>query len=134
MARRREMENRLAGLERALAAAAGAPGWVDAVCERLAELSQALVHHMLAVEAPDGILAEIVETAPRLANSVQVMRDDHGRLAARIEKLMTEAATAPVAEFRVDATDLVHEMMLHRQRGSDLVYEAFTRDIGGIDS
>jgi hypothetical protein len=100
----------------------------------LAELSQALVHHMLAVEAPDGILAEIVETAPRLANSVQVMRDDHGRLAARIEKLMTEAATAPVAEFRVDATDLVHEMMLHRQRGSDLVYEAFTRDIGGIDS
>lgn len=133
-ARRREMEDRLAELERAVAAASGATGWSDTVRHKLGDLHQALAHHILAVEAPDGLLADIVETAPRLANAVQAMRDAHGTLAARIQTLIDDSASVPAVELREDVVDLFHQMMLHRQRGSDLVYEAFTRDIGGLDS
>lgn len=132
--RRREMEDRLAELERAAAAAAEAPGWAATVAERLEALEEALTHHIAAVEAPDGLLADIVETAPRLSNLVQMMRDDHGRLVARVESLIEEAERLPAATLREAVTELLHDMTLHRQRGSDLVYEAFSRDIGGLDS
>jgi hypothetical protein len=134
LARRRDMEERLVALERALAAATAASGWSEAVREKLVELNDALIRHVVAVEATDGLLDEIVSTAPRLANSVQLMRDDHGRLAARIERLINEARILSPDGLRDDAVGLLHEMMLHRQRGSDLVYEAFSRDIGGLDS
>jgi hypothetical protein len=134
LARRREMQERLSALESAAAAATGSSDWPVNVGRALTGLHQALAHHILAVESSDGLLADIVSTAPRLANSVQSMRDDHGRLAAHIERLLREVETTEPGEVRADVTELLHEMMLHRQRGSDLVYEAFARDIGGIDS
>jgi len=134
LTRRREMEERLTALDRAAASAPAAPDWAAEVSRCLIALHQALAHHVLAVEASDGLLSEIVQTAPRLSNAVQGMRDDHGRLVASIERLLIEVGESPAAVVREAVTELLHAMMLHRQRGSDLVYEAFARDIGGLDS
>ncbi|WP_422771495.1 hypothetical protein ACN28C_33630 [Plantactinospora sp. WMMC1484] len=36
-----------------------------------------------------------------------------------------------VLEETISATDLLRELFRHRQRGADLVYEAYQPDIGG---
>jgi hypothetical protein len=130
-ARRLVMEDRLARLERAVAAASGAPGWSDTVSERLGALSDALAAHVAAVEAPDGLLAEIVEAAPRLAGCVQRMRTDHGRLTEHLRDLIELAPSGDPDTIREHVIELMRQMVLHRHRGSDLVYEAFATDIGG---
>lgn len=130
-ARREEMEERIAALERALAAATGASGWASSVQFRLVDLRGALAAHVVAVEAPDGLLAEIVDGAPRLANAVQRMKDDHAALAEEIDSLVESALTVEPATLRERGLELMRDMVLHRHRGSDLVYEAFARDIGG---
>ena len=38
-----------------------------------------------------------------------------------------------VPEVRVRATSLIARLARHRQRGADLIYEAFDTDIGGGD-
>ncbi len=126
-----EMEERLAELEKALAAATAAPGWATSVQFRLRELRGSLASHVREVEAPDGLLAEIVDAEPRLAAGVDRMKADHRRIAAELDTLIQIAVSSDSGTLRERVFDLMREMVLHRQHGSDLVYEAFSRDIGG---
>jgi len=130
-ARRVAMEQRLAELERAVAAASGAPGWAETVLDRLEALNDALVSHVEAVEAPDGLLSEIVETAPRLAGAAERMRSDHARLTKHLRELIVLTSAGDPETVRERVVELLRELMLHRHHGSDLVYEAYATDIGG---
>lgn len=40
-------------------------------------------------------------------------------------------ARADLAAHRDEITTLIHRLVKHRQRGSDLIYEAYEVDIGG---
>lgn len=133
-ARRQEMEQRLAGLERALAAPSAAPGWAATVRDSLLSLHQSLAHHVVAVEAPDGLLPQIIDAAPRLANAVKRLEADHRRLSEAISTLVEDTSEGEPDAVRELAVELLRDMALHRQRGSDLVYEAYSTDIGGYGS
>jgi hypothetical protein len=137
--RRRGVRAALGELERAIAAPTTGreAAWVARVADQLTQVHTAFGHHIAVTEEPDGLFDEIVADAPRLANQVQQLRNDHLRIAAAIDGARL-FATGPAAEGHVSelseaAVDLLARLTRHRHLGATLVYEAYTVDIDAAD-
>ena len=78
--------------------------------------------------------AQILDDAPRLESAVEIIRQEHGVLCEEIDQALDmvdpkhETDPEAMREIVLDVTKLLYR---HRQRGSDLVYEAYDVDIGG---
>jgi hypothetical protein len=113
--------------------------WTRAVADSLDDLAAVFDRHVVAAEAPGAFLDQVVDDAPRLHHGAQQIRDDHGRLEAEIRELREHAGTvladdgADAAEIRTAALRLLGGLAEHRQRGADLLYEAYQVDIGPGD-
>ena len=136
--RRAELRDSMSALESALAAPA--PGrltrWTERVRAALMELSADFREHVAIAEAPDGINTRAMRSQPRLAKAVQRLNNEHVELAALINQLLDELDTpddTPAEQLRDGLTRLLGRLVRHRQRGSDLLYEAWAVDIGGED-
>ena len=142
-----EVRRRRAGLQAAmgrLEAALAAPGaahdgWSTRVGVALAGLGETWSHHVAHTEAPGAFLDEITTEAPRLSGPVAGMRREHAEVSGAIERLARRVGVGPDSEsekswidaVRADATALLGDLARHRQRGADLVYQAFDVDLGG---
>ena len=86
-------------------------------------------------EAPGGLYQEILENAPRLANRVTRFRREHAEITEGIRRGLAECAGATTPEATTALRDrsvrLFADLVRHRKRGLDLVYEAYHVDIGG---
>lgn len=138
---RLSLRRAIAGLEEALAASHnpdgsgvqdGLPTRLLPALERLQEVFAA---HVEVTEAPGGLYQEILENAPRLANRVTRFRREHADITDGIRRSLAECAGAadPAAEqaLRDHSVRLFADLVRHRKRGLDLVYEAYHVDIGG---
>jgi hypothetical protein len=137
--RRADLYQAILALEQAAArpAAAREELWVAGVLEALAHLEREVVEHIEVTERPGGLYAEIIDTAPRLGHSVQRLRDEHPQMLEAATALSVRLTTDPpgdagsVDEARDEIQRVLGRLVKHRQRGADLVWEAYTRDIGG---
>jgi hypothetical protein len=135
--RREELHGSIVDVEHALAAPASGreEAWGVQVRQALAELVTDFAEHVRTTEGPDGLHQVIVSTEPRLANAVQKLTDDHQHIAADLAEVSTLARVPRTAEdvdlVRTKTTRLLAILIRHRQRGADLVYEAFETDLGG---
>jgi hypothetical protein len=141
--RRAELRGSMSLLERALAAPAtgNAAAWARQVHGGLQALSDDLALHVELTEGPDGLYAELLETAPRLAEAVARLTEEHAVIADLLDQALASStddvagSSGPdmehVASLRDLGTTLLGRLVRHRQRGSDLVYEAYEFDIGG---
>jgi hypothetical protein len=137
--RRAELRESMGLLEDALAAPAGgrAERWGDRVHDALVDVADDFIDHVVVTEGPDGLHQSILAGALRLANAVTALAGEHSTITAEIGELV-EATEPPLAEDRVNevrerATGLLGHLARHRQRGADLIYEAYQTDIGGGD-
>lgn len=131
--RRADLLRAIHGFERAVASPAAAPAWRERVGQQLAALREQLTEHIVVTEGSDGLYAELLQHAPRLTRQVTGLTGDHGVLRRRVEalnRLVRDPGTG-VDDLRGCATELLGELARHRQRGADLVYEAYATDIGG---
>jgi hypothetical protein len=128
---RAELLEIMHGTERALAGPGAEPGWLPAVTDRLAALRSAFAEHMQVTEGPDGLYAELLEHAPRLAYQIRTLVREHATLALRIDAACSRVVGAGPEDMRCRVGDLLRDLSRHRQRGADLVYEAYATDIGG---
>ncbi|MEE6257299.1 hypothetical protein [Plantactinospora sonchi] len=120
-------------LEAAVAAPVRDPGWRRRLGNRLTGLRTAFAEHMDVTEGTDGLYAELLDHAPRLARGVHLLIREHAAVVATLAVLqhrvgLPETSTVQVRSW---ATDLLRELSRHRQHGADLVYEAYQTDIGG---
>lgn len=129
--RRRELGGAMAELEPAVAAPMADPRWRGNVADALDVVADAFRVHCEEVERPDGMFEEVLTEAPRLDRDVDWFRADHERLYARIDEMIAAVDVAEPQDLRDGLTDLLAELVRHRQRGADLVYEAYSVDIGG---
>ncbi|HJW36020.1 MAG TPA: hypothetical protein VJ769_05245 [Actinomycetes bacterium] len=114
-------------------------GGHDSLPARLApaleRLQEVFAVHVEVTEAPGGLYHEILENAPRLANRVTRFRREHAEITDGIGRGIAESstATAPdaVQALRDHSVRLFADLVRHRKRGLDLVYEAYHVDIGG---
>jgi hypothetical protein len=137
--RRRGVRQASFELEGALARPAGQDpkGWFADAADRLQSLGEAFQIHATQSEGPDGLLGEIIEQAPRLANSVQRIKQEHQDILEQISDLEATASrhddVERIAGLRERSLRLLQVIAIHRQRGADLIYEAFSGDIEGSD-
>ena len=137
--RRAELREAMGGVERALASAAiGRPErWADAVHDAIAELSEDFRAHIEVTEAVPGLHSDIVAASPRLTHAVARLAAEHPQIADGIKRLVLRlrdpVTDADIDELRNEANTLLGNLVRHRQRGADLIYEAFEYDIGAGD-
>jgi hypothetical protein len=135
VARRHRVEllDTIHAFERAIAVPSADPDWRHHVVGRLNRLRQAFAEHIAVTEGQDGLYAELLTAAPRLARAVGVLEREHAMVVRTLDTFgqrLNEPAIE-VERFRGWASDLLRELSRHRQRGADLVYEAYATDIGG---
>ena len=138
---RLSLRRAIAELEDALAATDDPDGLggQDSLGARLApaleHLREVFAVHVEVTEAPGGLYQEILENAPRLANRVTRFRREHAEITEGIRRGLAECATATTPEATAALRDrsvrLFADLVRHRKRGLDLVYEAYHVDIGG---
>ncbi|HKS98584.1 MAG TPA: hypothetical protein VJT31_03560 [Rugosimonospora sp.] len=128
---RAELLDTMYALQRVLAVPATQPDWATVVGVRLRALQSAFAEHVQLTEGSDGLYAELLEHAPRLAYRVGRLVRDHDALASNIEALCSRTGSAAPDELRGRSANLLRELFRHRQRGADLVYDAYSTDIGG---
>jgi hypothetical protein len=139
--RRAGLKAALSGLELALAAPfANRADWVTHVREALDLVHEVWDRHILETEAPGAFLDDLVTESPRLATPASRLRREHSDILATIVAGQERLAAPPAEddgyvawaeEMRVELTALLAALARHRQRGADLVYEAYAVDLGG---
>ncbi len=130
--RRVELKNAVSAVETAAASPAASPGWSEALLKELDDLRLAFDQHCEEVEGVDGLLAEVIDVAPRLANKVKRVEAEHPPLIEHIARTIDAVkASDDAEESRAAALDVLAAIARHRQLGADLVYEAYSVDIGG---
>jgi hypothetical protein len=137
--RRADLRDSISALEDALAAPApGRPSaWAERVHVALVELSADFREHIDITESPTGLYRGLLTTAPRLSNAVARLTREHSEIADLVNDLLARGS----GRDGTDGTDvdpvrdlgmaLLGKLVRHRQRGSDLVYEAYAVDVGG---
>jgi hypothetical protein len=137
--RRAELRETLNLLEAALAAPATgrAVVWGEAAHAALVMLADDFAAHVEVTEGPGGLHQSIVGAEPRLAYAVDGLTAEHGQISAEIAALVADSeppvTPGDVGDLRERGTALLTSMIRHRQRGADLIYEAYETDIGGRD-
>jgi hypothetical protein len=136
--RRAELRASMGELERALASPIGtgrAVAWTARLRTALHELYDDFAEHVAITEGPQGLYSELSHASPRLAHRIERLTEEHGRIALQLEQLLTWAdvndVNPDIPQARRAGTDLLVALMHHRQRGADLLFEAYEVDIGG---
>jgi len=135
--RRAELRDAIGRLESALAAPS--PGrivqWRQQVRTRLDQLGADFDEHIAVTEGPDGVYDDVVSSAPRLARAVEQLRHDHESILKQLDHCTSLVGSVAddddIQDLRDSATDLMFRLVRHRQRGSDLMWDAYASDIGG---
>lgn len=138
-AHRRGVRRASLDLEEAIARPAGQDGgkWSIETTARCQALIEAFRNHVEESEGPEGLLPEIVATAPRLAHAVDQVKLEHQSLLVEMDRLHAAAGsggTVDVEVVRRETLSLLQALAAHRQRGSDLIYEAYLVDVEGGES
>ena len=139
--RRADLRDALVDVEQAISrpAVGREPEWTKGVVLRLEGLAHAIEEHVEITERPEGLYDEISTKAPHLATKIDRLREEHPVLRERTQALLTKLQTTaigpewPSDEARDDLQRLLGQIVRHRQLGSDLVWEAYNLDIGGIE-
>ncbi|MGI8876298.1 MAG: hemerythrin domain-containing protein [Egibacteraceae bacterium] len=138
--RRSDLHGVLVELESALAAPASGrvTAWSLRVHEALVELGAAFERHIAVTEGPDGLFESVTSHAPRLAGTIDEFTRQHRQIRQSVGDALDAVhraadAAEPFSTSREAVLDLIEQLMRHRQRGADLVYEAYAVAIGGGD-
>jgi hypothetical protein len=137
--RRAELRESINALEQALASpAVGRPLiWGERVRSVLAEVADDFREHIEVTEGPAGLHHAILDGDLRLANAVDALAVEHQQISAELAELVAETEPPVTAEDATDvrerATRMLGHIIRHRQRGADLIFEAYDTDIGGGD-
>lgn len=139
--RRADLHEALVEVEVAISSAAVGreAEWTKAVLLKLQDLGHALDEHIEATERPGGLYDEIRMRTPHLATKVDRMREEHPVLRDGTNELLARlkdegiGGSWPLDGARDDLQRLLGQIVRHRQLGSDLVWEAYNLDVGGLE-
>ena len=135
--RRAELLESMRAVEQALSAPA--PGreqrWAERVHASLVDLAADFGEHINLTEGPDGLYRELLKNAPRLSGAVARLIRAHAVINDEVDKLLAVVTEPGIDEYvdrvRELGTALLARLLRHRQKGSDLIYEAYEAEIGG---
>ncbi len=93
-----------------------------------------LHQHIQEADAADGLLAEIIETAPWFAPRAEALRAEHDDLLDRTRELIERAsAGGEIETLLADARTLSARISDHRHTGTSLLMDAYMLDVPAGD-
>ena len=135
---RAELRESISALEQTLAAPAskGSDAWCERVHAALVELSADLREHVDITVGTDGLYSGVVASTPRLSHTVARLSQEQAQTVRFLEfflNCLDRPGVEGIAPERVRqlGTVLLGRLIRLRQRGADLIYEAYETDIGG---
>ncbi|HEY7761425.1 MAG TPA: hypothetical protein VIC52_00330 [Actinomycetota bacterium] len=140
--RRATLHEALVDLEIAISspAAGRIDEWTARVTKEVTGVRDAFDQHVLVTEKPGGLYEEILMRAPRLDGTLKRLRDEHPDISSDIEGMLDRLAHTAIGgpewaleDARDDLQRFIGRIIRHRQRGADLVWEAYNVDIGGTE-
>lgn len=140
--RRATLHDALVHLEIAISspAAGRIPEWTALVTKEVIGVRDAFDQHVMVTEKPGGLYEEIITRAPRLDGTVRRLKQEHPEIAEKVAQMVErlEKATIggpewPLDDARDDLQRFIGTVIRHRQKGADLVWEAYNVDIGGTE-
>ena len=139
--RRIKLRDELYDVEQAISRPA--PGrlesWTGNVVTQLQALREAMDEHVYVTEEPEGLYDEVLDLSPRLAGKVRRLREEHPQILEQTDEMIGRLRSGavgedwPLEDARDEIQRLLGRIVRHRQRGADLVWEAYNLDIGGMD-
>jgi hypothetical protein len=137
--RRAPLREAASDLELAISAPVGTGTiWRDRVRETLARVQVALKQHIQDTEGPAGLYGQLQNDAPRLSNLVKLLTAEHTTMKGDINEVLATLDDLPdeldddcCSDTRETAMLLLGRISRHRQKGADLVWRAYSVDIGG---
>jgi hypothetical protein len=119
-------------MEHAIQTPVGDPAWGTAMSRAVAQLKAAFAEHVEETEGPSGYYAEVLDDAPHVAPYLNDLVGHHRSVWTALDELQgrLEEPNSPEA-VRWHADRLIREVWQHRQKGADLLYEAYETDLGG---
>ncbi len=137
--RREALYQAAVGLEDALTTPVGdGPKWRLRVAMAVDHAAARIEEHARQTESSGGFLDSVLGEAPRLQRRIDQLKVDHERLEKEVDALRMAVSLVgddEVADeapnIRNRAIELLGQLTRHRQRGADLIYEAYQVDIGG---
>ena len=131
-ARRATLKSALSAVEVAAASPAAQAEWRPELAAALNVLREAFDDHVRDVEDPGGLLDVLREEAPHLSGQVGVVQGEHPALEKQIDDVVAMVDDAAPEEIRDAVLQTLLALARHRQNGADLVYKAYSVDIGGV--
>jgi hypothetical protein len=127
-----ELLGGLQHMQHAIRTPVGDPAFEPGVIHAMAQLKAAFAEHVQVTEGPSGLYAGVLDDAPRLASYLNDLVGDHRSVWSALDELEGRLSDRhpPEAVLR-HADRLIREVWQHRQRGADLLYEAYDTDLGG---
>lgn len=141
-ARRATLHDALVHLEMAISspAAGRIPEWTALVEKELVSVRDAFDQHIIVTEKPGGLYEEIIMRAPRLDGTVRRLKEEHPDISENIGVHLQRFEADQVGgdawsldDARDDLQRFIGTLIRHRQKGADLVWEAYNVDIGGTE-
>ena len=132
---RERLRDALVAFEDALSSAGPrrAAAWAEGVVQCILRVEAEFNSHIDLTEQEDGLYDDILEVAPRMSHRVDQLRQEHNEITIALSDCLTRVELVPntahadwVAARRDDCNALLGRLVRHRQRGADLVYEAFS--------
>lgn len=132
---RERLRDALVAFEDALSSAGPrrAAAWAEGVVQCILRVEAEFHTHIDFTEQEDGLYDDILEAAPRMSHRVDQLRQEHNEIAIALSDCLTRIELVPntahadwVAARRDDCNALLGRLVRHRQRGADLVYEAYS--------
>ena len=132
---RERLRDALIAFEDALSSAGPrrAAAWAEGVVQCILRVEAEFHSHVDFTEQEDGLYDDILEAAPRLAHRVDQLRQEHNEITIALSDCLTRVELVPntahadwVSARREDCNALLGRLVRHRQRGADLVYEAYS--------
>jgi len=138
---RERLRDALIAFEDALSSAGPrrAAAWAEGVVQCILRVEAEFHSHVDFTEQADGLYDDILEAAPRLAHRIDQLRQEHNEITIALADCLTRVELVPntahadwVTARREECNALLGRLVRHRQRGADLVYEAYS-EVGGSD-
>jgi Hemerythrin HHE cation binding domain len=109
-------------------------GWVEQVTPAVHRIRQAFTAHVSMTEGRGGLFDQIRTDAPRLVSVLAQLHREHGEITAQLAAAADQLEArgeAAMERVRERLTTALSSLSRHRQRGADLLYEAYQVDLGG---
>jgi hypothetical protein len=105
--------------------------WRRAAVAAVSEAAATWERHVAGSEAPQGILADVLQREPRLAHLVDTLRADHTEIRALLHRASASLPTQEAGEARQEVHEVSDRFARHHHLGAELIHSAYEVDLGG---